>query len=480
VERVYNKRMAGKPRAKTSGAYQLFDRIGVGGMAEVFRGIATDDANTLVAIKVILPQMRADVSFAQMFLDEARLARRIQHPNVVRVLTVGRGTDDLYLAMEYVDGLDFGELVRRGNEQLMPPSIDLVCRVVAEACAGLHAAHTARDHAGAVAPILHRDVSPQNILVSRMGDVKLSDFGIAKALGESADEGGSVRGKIPYLAPELLQGQPASVRSDIYAMAMTMYAALARLPFSRPDRTETMRAILTEPLPLLSSLVPGVPAALDALLQTAAAKDPLDRHTSAQQLQLELEEILATRPPVDVAAWARPLAGKRTETGTASRPITSIRSSTGYTSAGTSPGLPLPQRTPPPVSSSLTGPAVTSDSGRQRAAPGPATSDSGRQRAAPGPATSDSGRQRAAPGPATSDSGRQSAAPGPAAPGPATSDSGRQRAAPGPATSDGVRAAPATPARAAPAPIDLGGATSAPSTPSEPSAPPDDIDLDDL
>ncbi|MBI1945515.1 MAG: serine/threonine protein kinase [Deltaproteobacteria bacterium] len=331
VERAYQARTANRPRARTTAAYQLFDRIGVGGMAEVFRGVRADDPNHFIAIKCILPALRDDPKFSEMFLLEARLARRIQHPNVVRVLTVGRGTEDLYLAMEYVDGLDFSDLLRRGRDQGIPASVELVCRVIADASAGLHAAHTARDASGAVAPILHRDVSPQNILVSRTGEVKLSDFGIAKALGSPDEERGAVKGKVPYFAPELLLGEQASVRTDVYAMAMTVYAALGRLPFQRGERLDTMRAILNDPLPPLSTLTPGVPPILDALLATAAARNPAERHASAQELQLELEEILATRPPVDVAAWARPLAGGRAEKGLTIRPITNIRSATGLT-----------------------------------------------------------------------------------------------------------------------------------------------------
>ncbi|MCC7071183.1 MAG: serine/threonine protein kinase [Deltaproteobacteria bacterium] len=340
VERAYLARTANRPRAKTTAAYQLFDRIGAGGMAEVYRGVRADDPNHFIAIKCILPALREDPKFCEMFLQEARLARRIQHPNVVRVLTVGRGAEDLYLAMEYIDGLDFGDLLRRGREQGCPASVELVCRVIADASAGLHAAHTAQNGAGAVEPILHRDVSPQNILVSRTGEVKLSDFGIAKALGSHDEEHGAVKGKVPYFAPELLQGEPASVKSDVYAMAMTMYHALARLPFQRGDRLATMRAILDEPLAPLSSMVPGVPPILDALLLSAAARNPAERHASAQQLRLELEEILAQWPPVDVAGWARALVGSRGEKGLIGRPITNIRSATGLTGvAVTEPGV---------------------------------------------------------------------------------------------------------------------------------------------
>ncbi len=349
VEQAYLSRMP--PRARgAAAAYEILDRVGVGGMAEVFRGRATDDPTKLVAIKCILPELRADGSFSQMFLEEARLARRVQHPNVVRIYTVGKSTDDLYLAMEYVDGLDFGDLVKRGRQQSMPVSVDIVCRVVAEACAGLHAAHTARDRLGNPTPILHRDVSPQNILVSRMGDVKLSDFGIARAMDSHEEDSKSVKGKIPFLAPEVLRGKPASERSDIYAMAMTVYAALARTPFSRKDTYETMSAILHDPLPPLSTMAPeaGVPEALDRLIMRAAAKDPEERPVSAQELQLELEELLATRPPVDVAGWARPLCGKRIDPVTG-KPITSASSPRPITS----------KLTPRPITSSHTPRPIT-------------------------------------------------------------------------------------------------------------------------
>jgi serine/threonine protein kinase len=364
IERIYQARAASKPRAKTTSAYQILDRIGVGGMAEVFRGVPADDPTHFIAIKVVRPQLRDDAKFAQMFLEEARLARRIQHPNVVRVLTVGRGTNDLYLAMEYIDGLDFGELLRRAREQGRPLSFDLVARIVADACAGLHAAHTATGPTGLVSPIIHRDVSPQNILVSRTGEVKLSDFGIARAMdAQEAEEGGVVKGKIPYLAPELLQGSPASVRSDVYAMAMTVYAALGVLPFQRENRLETMRAILRDPLPPLSTLAPGVPPILDAILSTAAARNPEDRHASAQQMQLELEEILALRPPVDVAGWARSLAGARTDAGAPSRPTTQVRSSTGLTGVASTADAPssppLPAAVPAPVTAVVS--VATSD-----------------------------------------------------------------------------------------------------------------------
>ncbi|OGQ24809.1 MAG: hypothetical protein A2138_18365 [Deltaproteobacteria bacterium RBG_16_71_12] len=315
IERAYRVRMAPAPKAG-AGAYELLERVGVGGMAEVFRGRSADAPDKFVAIKRVLPQHKADVDFVRNLLGEARLARRVRHPNVVRVLTAGKNGDDIYLAMEFVDGSDLYHLVDRSKKNARPVPIEVAVRIVAEACAGLQAAHGAVDADGRHVPVLHCDVSTQNILVSVDGEVKLTDFGIAKALEarvESEERAAMVRGKVAYLAPELLEGAPPSVRTDVYAMAMTLYAALARLPYSRREVEQTMVAILREPLPAPSTLRPEVPADLDAVLLRAAARKPDERTPTAQALQLELEEWLAGRPPVDVGGWVRELVGPRRE-----------------------------------------------------------------------------------------------------------------------------------------------------------------------
>ncbi len=315
IERAYRSRMARAPKPGT-GAYELLERIGVGGMAEVFRGRSADAPDRMVAIKRVLPQHRSDADFVRNLLDEARLARRVRHPNVVRVLTAGKNGDDIYLAMEFVDGSDLYQLVDRSKKNARAVPIDVAVRIVAEACAGLHAAHGAVDASGRHVPVLHCDVSTQNILVSVTGEVKLTDFGIAKAMearAESEERAAMVRGKVAYLAPELLDGAPSSVRTDVYAMAMTLYAALVRLPYSRREMEQTMVAIMKEPLPPPSALRPDVPADLDAVLVRAAARKPEERTPTAQALQLELEEWLAGRPPVDVGAWVRELVGPRRE-----------------------------------------------------------------------------------------------------------------------------------------------------------------------
>jgi serine/threonine protein kinase len=303
VERTYHALSAATNT--DTGAYELGERLGEGGMAEVFKAHASDNPKKAVAIKRILPSLRDDAEFARQFIEEARLARRIQHPNVIEIYSVGKSGDDLYLAMELIDGLDLAELVRRSHALKRAVPWEIACRIVADACGGLHAAHTARDRAGNVSPILHRDVSTHNILVSKAGDVKLTDFGIAKALDQLGEDEGAVRGKIPYVAPEVLQQRVNSVRSDVYAMGMTLYATLAVLPFHRHVTVDTMKAILFEPLPHVTERRPDVPPVVDELLLRAAARNPEERHASAQALQLDLEEALVSNVDLDVGAWVR-------------------------------------------------------------------------------------------------------------------------------------------------------------------------------
>jgi serine/threonine protein kinase len=307
VERAYQSRIESTPQEKVT-EYFVEQKLGQGGMAEVFTGRSAEDPTRVVAVKRIHAKYRADEKFAKMFLREARLTRRIQHPNVVRVLSVGKSADDLYLVMEFVEGADLANLLRRSYTAKKRVPIEVACRIIADVCGGLHAAHTAHDASGQIVPILHRDVSPQNVLVSIHGDVKLTDFGVAKAIGsmtESIERTGFVKGKVTYLAPELIDGFPASVRTDVYAAAITLYGCLARLPFKKPDLLQTMRAILSEKMPLLSTARDDAPKRLDEILARATAKAPEERQASAQALQLELEDLLTTLPPADVGSWVK-------------------------------------------------------------------------------------------------------------------------------------------------------------------------------
>lgn len=319
VERAYQARSESAPRERVT-EYEIERKLGEGGMAEVFvgrivdvgssAGALTTNVNQLVAIKKLHGTLQKDAKFARMFLREARLTRRVRHKNVVRILSVGMVQGDLYLAMEYVDGADLAHLLNNARDTGQAVPIELACKVIADVCGGLHAAHTAHDGSGAVMPILHRDVSPQNILVGSRGEVKLTDFGIAKVQGaqtENYTRTGFIKGKVHYLAPELIDGFPASVRTDVYAAAITLYSCLAPLPFRKKSLLLTMRAILTDPLPPISEAVPNVPPRLDEIIRRATAKDPEERHASAQALQLELEELLTGLEPPNIATWVRTL-----------------------------------------------------------------------------------------------------------------------------------------------------------------------------
>jgi hypothetical protein len=308
-ERAYRLLASTTPRRGTN-AFDLFERIGAGGMAEVYRAKSAEDGR-VVAVKRIRAENRNDPDFVRDLLHEARLAKRIRHPNVVRVLTVGKSGDEVYLAMELVDGADLGALLKNAKTQKRTIPLDVILRIIADACGGLQAAHAARDEAGKPEPILHRDVSPQNILVGVDGRAKLTDFGVARTIDpDEVQAKGPLKGKLPYLSPELVDGAPASVRSDVYAMGMTIYAALARLPYLRDNPLETLRAILMDAVAAPSLVRADIPPEIDAIVLRACARRPEERYASAQELQLALEEWLARQPPVDVGAWVRALLGK--------------------------------------------------------------------------------------------------------------------------------------------------------------------------
>src|SRR3954463_9721888 len=207
--------------------YTLVERIGRGGMAEVFRarvqslgGFERD-----VAGKVLLPQFASEPEFVDMLLDEARIAGAIVHPCVVQVLDVGRQGEVFYIVMEYVRGLDLRSIARTVNGGKLPLSLSLY--VIGEVLRGLHAVHCAVDDRGQPRKIVHRDVSPANVLVDESGAVKLGDFGIAHASGRlTRTRTGSIKGKSRYMAPEQLTCQPVDHRADLYAVGVTLFEAL--------------------------------------------------------------------------------------------------------------------------------------------------------------------------------------------------------------------------------------------------------------
>ncbi len=275
-------------RGTRLGRYLLGERIAVGGMGEVF--VATQSSlagfEKPLVIKLMLPHLAADAAAVEMFLNEARVAARFRHPNVVQIFDVGVDTGRYFISMELIRGVSLASLMRAlatHHEQLEP---DLFAHVARGLCAGLEHAHAQRAEDGSPLELVHRDVSPQNVLISTDGEVKLTDFGISKVKGASSStEPGVIKGKFEYLPPEAIQSQALDRRLDVYAAALTLFhLATLRSPFRRASDLDTLRAVLNEPLPPLREARPDLPEAACAAIARCASKRPEDRLASAREL----------------------------------------------------------------------------------------------------------------------------------------------------------------------------------------------------
>ena len=282
----------------TLGPYTLLMKLATGGMATVYVGNKYGVAGfeRLIAVKTCHPHLRDDEEFVTMFLDEARLAARIHHPNVVATLDVGN-SDVLYLVMEYVEGDSLVSLVRRAAKLGTTIPIGVTVHVMIDALTGLHAAHELRGTDGYPLNLVHRDVSPQNILVGVDGVSRITDFGIAFAAARSTvTRAGKIKGKFSYMAPEQVRGLEATRRIDTYAAGIVLWEALTGRPlFRRKDDVSTINAVLSGPAPAPSSLVPAVPPALDAIVLRALQRKPDDRFQTAEDFVEALEQVPVER-----------------------------------------------------------------------------------------------------------------------------------------------------------------------------------------
>lgn len=277
--------------------YELLCKIGQGGMASVWlaRYAHADDPHALVAIKTILPELAANEEFRAMMLDEARIATAISHPSVAATLEVGQVSEIPYLVLEYVPGESLDQLCTAlfQTGKVVPPQI--VVRIIADTCRGLHAAHELVDEHGVPIGLVHRDISPQNILVNDRGHAILIDFGIAKArerlTPETAD--GVMKGKIPFMAPEHAMGCVVDRRSDIWSLGAVAYLMLSGAePHTGPnDAARLIRKLAGEPL---TPLPLTVPPPLRAVVERALSEEPSARYATALDFATALEE--AVRP----------------------------------------------------------------------------------------------------------------------------------------------------------------------------------------
>lgn len=277
------------------GKYRLLLELGQGGMANVFLAVARGHSgfHKLVVLKMLRPSLAKDPQFLTMFLDEGRLAARLNHPNVVQTNEVGLERDRYLIAMEYLEGQPLSKVIHRAKQGGTPLPLALHLRILADTLAGLHYAHELADFDGTALQLVHRDVSPQNIFVTYDGQVKVLDFGIAKASTSTTHTvAGVLKGKFGYMAPEQFAGEPMDRRTDVYAMGVLLWEALTGQR-SRPRKLEGPLPGLTTEMPTPSSLRPDIDPRLDAICQRALAHDPKQRFETAAQMQEELETVLA-------------------------------------------------------------------------------------------------------------------------------------------------------------------------------------------
>lgn len=282
------------------GRYELVSRLGAGGMAEVFVAIdRAPGADTRpIVVKTILPHLSSDPEFQRMFMAEAKLTARFDHPNLVRVLDLGRIDGTLFLAMELVDGCDLSRLLRKldGEERTLPlfDALQLTVGVLR----GLHHAHTFPGANGEPLGVVHRDVSPANVLITRGGIAKVTDFGIAKVEQEAAErtQAGVLKGKLRYMAPEQLVRGPLDARTDVYAVGMVLYMMLAgRHVYEGFGDLELIDAIRSGGFLVPSTYNVAVPPELDQICEKACAFDPRKRFQSAEEFAKVLERYASSR-----------------------------------------------------------------------------------------------------------------------------------------------------------------------------------------
>ena len=292
------------------GQYVLLRRIARGGMAEVFlaqqRGLEGFDRR--VAVKRILPHLADSADFVKMFLAEAKLAAQLSHPNIVHIYEFGKVDHDYFIAMEYVDGVHSGQLFTETGEKLSPT---LVARIGADAAAALHHAHELRAAGGKPLGLVHRDVSPANLMISYDGVVKLCDFGIAKAaaVSDQLTNPGQVKGKYAYMSPEQTVAQPLDGRSDVFSLAIVLWELLAgRYIVPRGDAVVAMRAIRDGKIEPLAQVAPGTPPPLVQAIAWAL-ENKREKRATAAELAQALEAYIKSSPelatPMQLAAWVR-------------------------------------------------------------------------------------------------------------------------------------------------------------------------------
>jgi len=293
------------------GPYLLLERVSVGGMAEVFKAkeYGVEGFERTVAVKRILPHVAEDEEFIAMFKDEAKIAVQLTHGNIAQIYSLGNERDSFYIALEYVAGRDLRAMFQKCQQLGAPMPIAQSCYVIMKICEGLDYAHNKKDTFQRELHIVHRDVSPPNILVSFEGEVKLIDFGVAKAAGRaSRTQAGILKGKFGYMSPEQVRGMPLDRRSDVFAMGVVIFEILTgqRL-FQAETDFATLEKVRAVDVPRPTSINPQIPDALERIMYQALAREPSQRYSSAMELHDALQAFMFAQglfySRKDLAAW---------------------------------------------------------------------------------------------------------------------------------------------------------------------------------
>ena len=288
------------------GQYVLLEKIASGGMAEVWkarmRGV--EGFQKIVAIKKILPHLSDNQEFVEMFIDEAKLAAQLNHNNIIHIYDLGKIQSSYYIAMEFVDGNDLKTILRRADERDQPLSVELALFIASKIAAALDYAHRKRDYEDREMGLVHRDVSPQNVLISEEGDIKLCDFGIAKAATKASHtQAGALKGKLQYMSPEQAWGKAIDRRSDIFALAAVLFEMLTRKKLFTGDNEMSILEQVREAHIMPPSVINDeVSPEIDAIVMKGLQKDPADRYQTAAEMARDIDSLLYSFRPTPTNA----------------------------------------------------------------------------------------------------------------------------------------------------------------------------------
>jgi serine/threonine protein kinase len=340
---------AGNIIGERFGKYLLVGEIAVGGMAEVFLAVhkGVESFIKVVVIKRVLPHLSNNPEFVRMFCDEARLAARLEHPNIVRTYEFGEVNGQYFTAMEYLPGEDLFKALNNlsMSRQVMP--LHIAVGIGTQLCNGLHFAHQLTDTAGKPLGLVHRDINPANILITYGGEVKIIDFGVAKTNANVQTLNGVIKGKVAYMPPEQVLGRDVDQRADIFSAGVVLWEVLTGRPlFLRNNEAATLYAIMNAPIPPPSKLRSDVPPELDNIVARALARSPGDRYDNAEEMAAELEVLLVRLPRYDT----RVVAGKLEELfgSTRAEAKRSIAQTGSMRRSRTTAAGPSPAGAPPP------------------------------------------------------------------------------------------------------------------------------------